>query len=317
MGRRGGLSIPVISGTPYPYETLTSTVADQWFADDVAIVGETGSTYVVRLQDAGKDIRCGTSNELFVDYDLDAALWLLDVQTAGGNVTQPRINAADVFYQAEKAAGIYGNWIRFYFPIWGVTAANAICIKSRTSGTFFGGVTHGAGFVQGDGSSGYFSLGDSMSSLGLDGSDVSVFTLEHVGPNADSMSSFGAANSVRSGRVGSGTRSHEFQGTTNRVLISPASQHGIYFMGKDTPNTSYAFRRTSPGIAETANGSGSTSGSNGTDLEMMRRGGFGDHYSNARIGAAGIGTGMSYANASAASERLKTFWEACTGLTLT
>jgi hypothetical protein len=53
-----------ISGFAYPGETLTSTVAGQWFVDDVAVVGETGATYVVNLLDIGKPIRCANSNEL-------------------------------------------------------------------------------------------------------------------------------------------------------------------------------------------------------------------------------------------------------------
>jgi hypothetical protein len=57
---------PVITGTPYPGETLTSTIAGQWFADDVAITGETGSSVTVGLFDIGKKYRCGNSNELTI-----------------------------------------------------------------------------------------------------------------------------------------------------------------------------------------------------------------------------------------------------------
>jgi hypothetical protein len=53
-----------ISGFAYPGETLTSTVAGQWFVDGVAVVGETGETYEVNLLDIGKSIRCGSSNAL-------------------------------------------------------------------------------------------------------------------------------------------------------------------------------------------------------------------------------------------------------------
>ncbi|MES2707157.1 MAG: hypothetical protein V4726_11205 [Verrucomicrobiota bacterium] len=46
----------IITGTPYPGETLTSTAAQQWYCDDVAISGQTAATYVVRLSDIGKVI---------------------------------------------------------------------------------------------------------------------------------------------------------------------------------------------------------------------------------------------------------------------
>jgi hypothetical protein len=71
--------IPVISGTAYPAETLTSTIAGQWYADDVAISGETGSTYVIGLDKIGAVIRCGESNTLTVWHPSDiaavAAFW--------------------------------------------------------------------------------------------------------------------------------------------------------------------------------------------------------------------------------------------------
>ena len=52
----GGIGPPIVSGTAYPGETLTSTRSLQWYADDIAITGETASTYVVRLSDIGKAI---------------------------------------------------------------------------------------------------------------------------------------------------------------------------------------------------------------------------------------------------------------------
>jgi hypothetical protein len=62
----------VITGIPYPTEDLTATYADQWFADNVAIPGETGQTYTVQVADDGKQIRCGNSDPVTVIYDVDA-----------------------------------------------------------------------------------------------------------------------------------------------------------------------------------------------------------------------------------------------------
>ena len=59
-GVRGGK--PLITGTAYPSETLTSTRAGQWYANGVAISGETAATYVVRLGDIGKAITQTGSN---------------------------------------------------------------------------------------------------------------------------------------------------------------------------------------------------------------------------------------------------------------
>jgi hypothetical protein len=54
-------------------------IAGQWYADDFAISDETGSTYVIGLDDIGAAIRCGDSNELTVwkpgDISAVKAFW--------------------------------------------------------------------------------------------------------------------------------------------------------------------------------------------------------------------------------------------------
>lgn len=74
-GNGGGVATPVISitsGTGYAGSTYTSTIAGQWYADDVAIGGETGETYVLSLANEGKVIRCGDSNEIEMWVPQDA-----------------------------------------------------------------------------------------------------------------------------------------------------------------------------------------------------------------------------------------------------
>lgn len=59
------VSVPVIaitSGSGYSGSVYTSTVTGQWFADDVEITGETGSTLIMTIDLEGKAIRCGNSN---------------------------------------------------------------------------------------------------------------------------------------------------------------------------------------------------------------------------------------------------------------
>jgi hypothetical protein len=62
---------PVISGTAYPSETLTSTKSAQWYADGNEISGETGSTYEVRLSDIGKAITQAGSNTVTIWHPND------------------------------------------------------------------------------------------------------------------------------------------------------------------------------------------------------------------------------------------------------
>ena len=64
---------PVISGTAFPGETLSSTQIKQWYADGNAISGEFGSSYVVRLGDIGKIITQNNSNALTIWHPNDIA----------------------------------------------------------------------------------------------------------------------------------------------------------------------------------------------------------------------------------------------------
>jgi len=73
LGRSSVGSAPVISGTAFPGETLTSTKTGQWYADGNAISGQTGSTYVVRLSDIGKVITQTGSNALTIWHPDDIA----------------------------------------------------------------------------------------------------------------------------------------------------------------------------------------------------------------------------------------------------
>jgi hypothetical protein len=72
LGRSNGGG-PVISGTAFPGETLTSTRTGQWYADSNAISGQTGSTYVVLLSDIGKVITQTGSNALTIWHPDDIA----------------------------------------------------------------------------------------------------------------------------------------------------------------------------------------------------------------------------------------------------
>lgn len=73
LGRSKVGGAPVISGTAFPGETLTSTKAEQWYADGNAISGETGTTYVVRLSDIGVAITQTGSNTITIWHPNDIA----------------------------------------------------------------------------------------------------------------------------------------------------------------------------------------------------------------------------------------------------
>jgi hypothetical protein len=97
LGRSSAGVAPVISGTAFPGETLTSTNARQWYADGNFISGETGSTYVVRLSDIGKVITQTGSNALTIWHPADIA-GVASVRLANSYVfasITPNINATN------------------------------------------------------------------------------------------------------------------------------------------------------------------------------------------------------------------------------
>jgi len=97
--------------------------------------------------------------------DPDAEAWIDAVIAAGGTLfeseTITKRKASDYFsaLRTDATADLFALVGRMYFPVWDVVVANAICAKSRTSGTFNGTVTHTPGYVAGNGTDGYFDPG--------------------------------------------------------------------------------------------------------------------------------------------------------------
>lgn len=100
-------------------------------------------------------------------------------------LTKVKLDALDTFIRTGKSDGWYSSIKRMYLPIWAAAAPNAICMTSLTSGTFNGTVTHAAGYVQGDGSTGYFDpgAGSEPNTLGMSNASATLFML--VSNNSD------------------------------------------------------------------------------------------------------------------------------------
>ncbi|WP_417255368.1 hypothetical protein [Celeribacter halophilus] len=86
-------NISITSGSGYVGSVYTSTIADQWYADGVAIPGETGATFTMTAEYEGAAIKCGNSNviRMWMPSDLASvnAVWdaLYGVTESGGTVT--------------------------------------------------------------------------------------------------------------------------------------------------------------------------------------------------------------------------------------
>jgi hypothetical protein len=108
------------------------------------------------------------------------ASYVAALRAAGATVTPTQQAALSSFISGEIAAGRWGNHKRIHFPVWQLAAANAICMKSLTSGTFFGGFIHHNYGVQNYGQFGsYFNTaGQFLTPLGITKSSYHISYME-------------------------------------------------------------------------------------------------------------------------------------------
>lgn len=258
--------------------------------------------------------------------DPDAAAYIAAVETAKGSVATPTQRAAiDSFIVGEKSSGRWTSIKRLYLPIWGVAAANAICMRSLTSGTFtVSGVTHAAGYVQGNGTSGFFDTNVSPQALGMTVSSGFLFVLTyeaHVGTLAHGYITAISTGTVQGVSLLDGGGSNSFvYGSIGSPSISGSdgSNDGILTVSRTGTNTVEIRKRTSSGAASIASGTSSADGITTQTLVAMARnvGGTKSLFSSGKLGSFGAGMGLSNTATDSFTLALKTLWETCTGLTL-
>lgn len=256
-----------------------------------------------------------------------AAAYIERVETAlGSSITETQKTAIGAFTEAEMLSGRWDSHKRLHLPIWGNAAANAICLKSLTSGTFSGTVTHGAGYIQGDGSTGYFNIGTSPATQGLTSASAFYGVLVNLAEsrNAAPYSLLGASQASTLSRIAHqpfNTRTVAYASSNASAINSPDNmvRRGIFYCGLTATNARYfRVRRTAAVQAAGSNTTNDTTAPSTSAMTIMARndsGAFSEH-SNARIGASFMGLGLSIADADAFTINLKTLWETCTGLTL-
>lgn len=254
--------------------------------------------------------------------------------TAGGIIPVGAATAKRLlsdFIIAEDLAGRWSDMKRLYLPGFGNAAANAIDIVGGTSGTFpvSGGVTHATGYVQGNGSTGYFNFGVTPSALGLTLSSAAVFALVTQSASGTSGASMVTAvdgtdtNKVleishQSTTVAFRAYDATLSNGTVQPTLARASQVGIFVGSREGGNRRVVHRLTS-GVSTLINTAGGNFGSvptTGTLQAMRSSFGSGAAYSNGRYGAYGASMGMTVAQAQAFSANLKTLWEGLFNLTL-
>lgn len=262
--------------------------------------------------------------------DPDAEAYIAAVQAAGVDDAQlaslgfaPWVATQFIindFYVAAKE-DYYTSLKRLYLPIWGVAAANALDMITLASGTFNGGVTHGAGFIQGNGTTGYFDFGVSPLTLGLTTSSISIGALVYQAESRTGTLEYlmGSNNSANGGMISLR------DSTTNIVDVAmgiaqftaSAGRNGVFIGNRTAPTVSTMNRRTSGGFVETTGTTtGTTITSSNTFLLARSNVGIASGWTDAQVGLAFIGDNFSIGTPETVTLHLKTLWEGCTGLTL-
>jgi hypothetical protein len=258
-------------------------------------------------------------------FDRDAAAYIKAVKDAGATVTSPQSSKINDFYKLAKKDGYYTSLKRLYLPIWGVAAANAIDMVTRNSGTFVGEVTHGAGFVQGNGTTGYFNFGTSPQTLGLNPNGGMVGVLVNQAgtiANGRYISAENGSTLIQILQGGTGNtvcNSQFFVGISSLTFASETANSGIFTLVRENSTSQRLTVRKTSGVTNSTIQTTTASGTITENLVALARNDDGVVYAftNGRAGAYfAADTGFKYANENSFTLHLKNLWEGCTGLTI-
>lgn len=220
----------------------------------------------------------------------------------------------------EIAAGRWDKMKRLYFPVWQVAAANAICMKSLTSGTFVGSIIHGDKGVGVNDTSSYMNTNVSIPELGI-ATSYHYAALLPFGFNDGYDAIFGGIPDVYF-FADDGT----YVAFIEDVTIDLSNQafpggvaYGILSLGGNS-NDRYVKNRSSSVVS---------SYSNTQDFELLsypsnrnifllgrNDGNNNVNASGAFVGAFSMASELTTAEDTAYTLALKTLWETCTGFTI-
>ena len=254
--------------------------------------------------------------------DADANAYIAAVEGAGVSVSATQRGAIDDFYVAAKADSYYTSLKRLYLPIWASAAANAIDMIGLTSGTFNGTVTHSAGYVQGDGSTGYFNLGIGGLSAGLTSASALLFSLTYeADPDTAAAWNIGAITGAPGLLLGKGfgtVASGRITNTGASLNGASNTETGILTISATSDSSRSLRRRISSGASslDTSTGESAFTLLNTSLYALARNFGGINQATEAKLGSYGIGTGLDDTAADAFTLALKNLWETCTSLSL-
>jgi hypothetical protein len=259
--------------------------------------------------------------------DPDAKAYIASVETAGATVTSGQKKAINTFVKAGKSDGWYSSIKRLYLPIWASAAPNAIDMIELGSGTFNGTVTHSSGYVQGDGTSGYFLMDDDLPSLGLTSSSASAFWGCKGKPSVNNRVHMGAASgdpisayfiafrhdTSTNGEMSVNGFSNAATGANNNGFAD--SNIGCWVSSRTTSTGHDLYKHGDVTVGSTVSATGAIPTVKMACMARNLRDSF-DVFSNGEYFMFGIGLGLDATKAKSLANNMKTLWETSTGLTL-
>ena len=254
--------------------------------------------------------------------DPDAKAYIAAVETAGATVTSGQKKAINTFVKTGKSDGWYSSLKRLYLPIWASAAPNAVDMIELGSGTFNGTVTHSAGYVQGDGSTGYFNLGIGGLSAGLTSASALLFSLTYeADPDTAAAWNIGTISGAPGLLLGKGfgtAASGRVTNTGASLSGGVLTETGILTMSATSDSSRSFRRRISSGASslDTSAGESAFTLINTSIYALARNFGGINQPTVAKLGSYGIGTGLDDTATDAFSLALKNLWETSTGLTM-
>ena len=255
------------------------------------------------------------------------AAYIAALTAAGATVTAPKQAAISTFISGEIAAGRWDGIKRLYFPVWGSAAANAICMKSLTTGTFVGSIDHGSGYAKPNDSLSGMRANTSLPDIGITKESWHFTVLfyelnDNEGffwgrdPNTD----FSALTDFVSGEegfeyVGSffrvSNRNHTSNSTIPRLLSIFGTANTVSIKNRDSYSEASIYSFSSGSSTNTVDFVDGNFSVMALDLSGNPING-----NRSKYGLFSFGNTMSDAQDTAYTLALKNLWETVTGLTL-
>jgi hypothetical protein len=254
--------------------------------------------------------------------DADALAYIAAVEGAGTSVSATQKTAINDFYVSAKADSYYTSLKRLYLPIWASAAANAIDMIGLTSGTFNGGVTHGAGYVQGNGTTGYFDFGVDPNTLGISSSGGMIGILVNQAPTLSGRRFISAQSGATPSDIldnGANLQGIFQTGAAGSSLsLSLANMNGVITHIRENSASQRISTRKTVGVSNATIETTAASGTIANDLVALARNtGTISGWSDCRAGAYfAANSSFKYANENDFTLALKDLWETATSLTL-